>query len=193
MSRAEPVSQEAVFAAAEALAAKNIKPTLDAIRSEVGGSYNTLSPFLKAWRNQQTSQAAAVLDMPDAVLSHVKGVAGELWKVASDEAAKRTRTIEETAEQRAADAESEAAELALAVQRLETELATAQAATETKAKELEHVTQTLTRLKEEAARDHAQLEATRDMLGQSNTRNDQLQQELIALARDVAGKGGKES
>lgn len=189
MPRAEPVTQDAVFAACEALTAENTKPTLENVRGKTGGSYNTLSPLLKAWRNQQTSQAAAVLEMPDSVLVHLKGLAAELWKTASAEAAARTKSIEEAAEQRAADAETEAAELAGAVQRLEAELATVQATAEASAQELEQVAKTLAALKDESARDQAQLLAAREMLEKSNARNDQLHDELIALARDVAGKG----
>ena len=127
MSRAEPVTQDAVFSAADALVAQNIKPTLEAIRSEIGGSYNTLSPLLKAWRNQQSAQVATMLDMPDAVLTNVKTMAAELWKVASAEAAARTHAIEEAAEQRVSDVEAEMGELSTAVNSLEMELATVRA------------------------------------------------------------------
>lgn len=188
MSRAEPVTQEAVFSAADALAAQNMKPTLETIRNEVGGSYNTLSPLLKAWRNQQSTQVAAVLDMPDAVLSHVKAMTGELWKVASAEASARTQSIEEAAEQRARDAEEETGELSTAVSGLESELVAAHAALERATSEKEVLAATLATRTEEATRATAELAAIRDMLEKSNTRNDQLQQELIALARDVAGK-----
>lgn len=188
MSRAEPVTQEAVFSAADALAAQNLKPTLEAIRNEVGGSYNTLSPLLKAWRNQQNTQVAAVLDMPDAVLSHVKTMTAELWRVASAEASARTQSIEEAAEKRASDAEAETLELSTAVNGLEAELAAALAALERSTSEKEALAATLATRTEEATRATAELAAIRDMLEKSNARNDQLQQELIALAREVAGK-----
>ena len=189
MSRAEPVTQDAVFSAADALTARNIKPTLEAIRNEIGGSYNTLSPLLKAWRNQQSAQVATMLDMPDAVLTNVKTMAAELWKVASAEAAARTHAVEEAAEQRVSDAEAEMGELSTAVNSLETELATARADLERETREKEALAATLATRTDEATRATAELSAIRNMLEKSDARNDQLQQELITLARDVAGKG----
>ncbi|MGQ7848666.1 DNA-binding protein [Granulosicoccus sp. 3-233] len=186
MARAEPVTQEAVFAAADALAANNVKPTLEAIRTEIGGSYNTLSPLLKQWRQQQTAQATAVLEMPDVVLASVKGLASDVWRVASDEAARRTRTVEEAAEQRALDAESEVAELADVVRHLEADLANAIASHDKAQADLAAAQEAHRTHVQEAARCQAELAASRDALTQSNARNDQLQQELITLAREIA-------
>lgn len=124
--------------------------------------------------------------MPEQVVGAVKGLAAELWKVASGEAAARTRAIEEASEARASDAETEASEVAQALQTVETDLIEANRKLETQVQELAKALASLDAVRHEAANSQAQAQAVRESLERAEARNDQLQAELITIAKGIA-------
>lgn len=122
-----------VHAAAERLAAAGQSVTLAALRAELGrGSFSTLAPMLRDWREQRTPDPAA--DAAPMPAGAVAALAVPLWRFACERAdaalaAERAQLACERADVAAlgseADARAERAE-AEAV-RLRTDLATARA------------------------------------------------------------------
>lgn len=62
---AKPVAtQEAVFAAADALAAEGKEPSMTLVQERTGGSYTTVKRHLEAWEAKRKGEIAAV-ELPD--------------------------------------------------------------------------------------------------------------------------------
>ena len=57
------VTKEQILAAADQIAAAGERPTLEAVRQIVGGSYTTISPVLNEWKARQ-KEATAPLREP---------------------------------------------------------------------------------------------------------------------------------
>ena len=77
-----PITREQVWQAADRLSKAGRKPTLAAVREIVGGSYSTLSPLLREWRERQTADAPAGSDPPPAVVERAMVAGRAIWSVA---------------------------------------------------------------------------------------------------------------
>jgi chromosome segregation ATPase len=113
------ITFETVSAAAAALVNEDQKPTLVNIRTALGGgSFSTISPLLKQWRDSQAAVTAAapmVEAAPDEITEQVNGLAGHIWQAAMNLANARLVTEREALEQTRLSLEAErdeAAELA---------------------------------------------------------------------------------
>ena len=111
-----------IHTAADALVARGKKPTLAAIRAELGtGSFSTISEGLKTWKQQQVQQAPAVT-APEAVSQRAAELAVQVWVIAQEEAEQRMQLERTTMEQQRQELENarveamEAADTALAAQ-----------------------------------------------------------------------------
>lgn len=116
------ITTDAIHTAANALVARGKKPTLAAIRAELGtGSFSTISEGLKTWKQQQVKQAPAVT-APEAVAQRAAELAAQVWVVAQQEAEQRMQLERATVELRQQELEAarseamEAADTALAGQ-----------------------------------------------------------------------------
>ena len=77
--------RQAVFDAAEELASRGIKPTLESIRDITGGSYSTLGPLLKEWRDQEEAKRSSAPPIPTDITNLAASFAGQLWIAAMKE------------------------------------------------------------------------------------------------------------
>jgi len=80
-----------VYEAAEALAAEGESPTLEGIRKRVGGSYSTLGPALRAWRERKAEKEAAKAegaDVPEALRRQWAETCMRVWGSAQERAGK---------------------------------------------------------------------------------------------------------
>lgn len=76
------VTQEAVFAEAEALVARGEEPSIIAVQARIGGgSYSTVKRMLDAWKAERASPAPRVA-VPEAVLAQSAGFTLQLWAAA---------------------------------------------------------------------------------------------------------------
>jgi len=73
------LTKERIFEAADLLEAGGVKPTLEAVRKEVGGSYRTLSPAMREWRAARQTAAA---DVPPAVAERAAACGAQIWALA---------------------------------------------------------------------------------------------------------------
>lgn len=76
------VTQEAVFAEADALVASGEEPSIIAVQARIGGgSYSTVKRLLDAWKVERASPAPRVA-VPETVLAQSAGFAQQLWAAA---------------------------------------------------------------------------------------------------------------
>ena len=78
MERKGKVIQSAVNAACEELEAAGKAVTVSAVIEVTGGSFSTVGPMVKVWREEQAAQASAVLEMPDAVALAMQKAAADI-------------------------------------------------------------------------------------------------------------------
>src|SRR5690606_40605394 len=64
------ISKQEIIDAAEQLVAEGVNPSMQAVRERLGGgSFATISPVLREWKENREATTVAVLEMP----SDVKG------------------------------------------------------------------------------------------------------------------------
>ena len=88
MPKNDGLSDEQVFAAADALAARGERPTQEKLRQELGGgSFATIGPALRRWRDAQEEAAQlAGVDVPDSVEARGRELLALVWREASSRA-----------------------------------------------------------------------------------------------------------
>lgn len=112
------VTYDQVQAAADELVADNKKPTIDAVRAQLGtGSPNTIHRHLTQWREAQTPAERPAPKLSDGLLQYM-----------ADEVQRATAAARAEAEQRANDAQAAADRLSKTGETLEQERDDAQAA-----------------------------------------------------------------
>ncbi len=98
------ISKEDTWAAADALEARGIRPTMKAVREELGsGSFTTIQPFMAAWNKQKLRTAATTTPMPAEFAERMKHLAEQQWAMAHAEA-ERQLQVEREALRTARDA-----------------------------------------------------------------------------------------
>lgn len=114
-------TKEKVFGAADKLVSEGIKPTMTAVKAELGGgSFSTISPLLAQWR-----EARRELDninqspVPDAVDTAVTNLTRQLWRVAQAEAENRVKGERQNIELAATEYAEREAELTQALDEAE--------------------------------------------------------------------------
>jgi uncharacterized coiled-coil DUF342 family protein len=110
------VTPEQIFDAADQIAAAGQRPTLDAVRQIVGGSYTTISPALNEWKAKQKAAASPLREpAPAAVGERLAAVGADIWALALELANSRLAAEREALEKARVDmiaAQAEAVELA---------------------------------------------------------------------------------
>jgi chromosome segregation ATPase len=102
------ISREQVFKVADELAAAGQRPTLQAIRHKIGGSYSTLSPLLREWKAAKASADAPLQEpVPGSISGRLEDFAAEIWRVALELADSRLAAEREALEQTRKELESE--------------------------------------------------------------------------------------
>lgn len=109
-----------IHAAADALAGRGKRPTLAAVRAELGaGSFYTIGEAMKSWKAPDSQQAPTVA-APDAVVQRATELASQVWAIAREEAEQRMQLERDTMEQQRLSVEAarteamEAADVAVA-------------------------------------------------------------------------------
>lgn len=94
------VTKETVFTAADALTAKGVNVTQIAVRDELGGgSFSTISVFLKEWKDAHTPTVAAVVESaPAALRERLEALLATAWSEAAAAANARLEAATAAAE-----------------------------------------------------------------------------------------------
>jgi chromosome segregation ATPase len=117
------ITEQDVFAAAEALQAEGVKPTQTTVRERLGGgSFATIGPALKRWREAQWEQhELAEVELPPELDEALQQLGGRVWQAAIAAAESRLAAERAALAEAREELEAEAAEQRAAVQQLEAE------------------------------------------------------------------------
>ena len=205
------ITRDEIIQAAEALERDGEKATMASVREFLGGgSFATISPVLREWKEGRKSTQSVVLEMPGELKAVMERQGSEFWQAASRLANEKLITVQTEADNAVADAQAERDETLQEVARLESDMASlgdqvlsadkqkeeAQAAHSQLKEQLQTET---TRLHEKLAGSHAEVGRLRDdmvRIGQEKDRqadeasrlrglNEELKREL-AEARQQA-------
>ena len=112
-----------IHAIADRLAEAGQRPTLAAVRKELGGgSFTTISEAMKSWREtQQEEHALGEVQVPDNVSERLSQLQATLWQAAVGEAERRLATERDALAQAKEEAAAAISEAQEAVETLETE------------------------------------------------------------------------
>jgi len=116
------ISQEQVFAAAQALQEADKEPTVRTIREQLGetGSFGTISRYLKEWKAIQQEQASIHLEeIPAEIREGANQLLKSVWHSASEWVNQEVSVVKQTAEVRVKGAEVQTQEALAEVETLE--------------------------------------------------------------------------
>jgi len=170
-----PLTKDLIHAAADQIAASGQKPTMQAVRTHLGGgSYAKISPALAEWRAQQQQglSIAPVVGqpIPESLSSRGSAFMAEIWAGALALADSRLATEREALEKARIEMEAEKAESIAAADAATADLDTLKAEMERMKLQLQQQQMEL---------DHARIEAAR-MAGQMTEKQSQIHA-LMAL------------
>ena len=115
------VTREAVFEAADALAAAGDDPSILAVQGQIGGgSYSTVKRFLDAWKAERKS-AAPVIEVPPDVAARGEELMRSLWGAAHNLAEQRIAEVRSEADQQVRQARAELEIAEATITRMEAE------------------------------------------------------------------------
>ena len=88
MPKTDGLTDDQIFAAADAIAARGERPTQEKVRGVLGGgSFATIGPALRRWRDaQQEAAQLAGVDLPDSVEARGRELLALVWLGASSRA-----------------------------------------------------------------------------------------------------------
>ena len=114
------ITREEIIQAAEALERDGEKATMASVREHLGGgSFATISPVLREWREGRRTTQAVVLEMPGELKTVMERLGSEFWQSASKLANEKLITVQAEADSAVSDAQSERDETLQEVARLE--------------------------------------------------------------------------
>ena len=117
------VTKEQVFEAADLLKSKGINPTVELVRAELGvGSMSTITPLMSEWREAGRAVAAALADVPPAVLEIGQRTIANLWRAAGEAAQKEIDAQRLVAQHEVNTVKAQVAEVIQTMNSLENEL-----------------------------------------------------------------------
>lgn len=97
--------------AADTLVSKGKRPTLTAIRAELGtGSFSTISEALKTWKEHQLQQTQVVATAPESVGHRAAELATQVWLIAQEEAERSMQLERATMQEQRQELEAKRAE-----------------------------------------------------------------------------------
>ncbi len=117
------ITPEKIIEAAERLAAEGKNPTQVTVREALGGgSFATIGPVLKAWKDgQKEDRALTEIQVPEAITERLEALQGAVWQAAVDEADRRLMAEREALHQAQEQAAAEVREHLDSIATLEAE------------------------------------------------------------------------
>jgi predicted RNase H-like nuclease (RuvC/YqgF family) len=83
-----------IFAICAELQKSGVKPTLERVREALGGgSFSTINPILKEWKEQQSTHEQPALELPPEAVQAVSQAAALIWKIATDKSTELTNSL----------------------------------------------------------------------------------------------------
>lgn len=86
--------KDKIFNICDTLTDLGIKPTLESVREKLGGgSFSTINPILKEWKESQTSKPTASVSIPPEAAKAVEQATALVWKLATEHHAEAINAI----------------------------------------------------------------------------------------------------
>lgn len=187
MAREAVATAAEVWRIAEEIAQAGAVPTVQAVRDRLGGgSFSTLSPLLKQWKEErEAAKAPPPVEIPAEVAEVMREATGRIWASADAVARQRIQSAEMSASERVAAAEAERDEIAEEVRRLERE--------NVEIRDLYRQEADARHALELASAQHAgAMAALQSLMDSARSREAALSEELAELRRKVAEKKPQE-
>ena len=158
------ITKARVWQAADRFRAAGQRPTLEAVRAAVGGSYTTLSPLLRQWKERQAARRTAAVAPPAALSERVTETGEALWAAALRMATERLAGERAELERQQARWETEKTEAIALADSLSAELDAARRELEAARAGRDRARRRVTRAREEVARLSGALESRQEVL-----------------------------
>ena len=161
------ISKDDIIQAAEALERDSEKATMASVREFLGGgSFATISPVLREWKESRKTTTAVALEMPGELKTVAERMETEFWQTASQLANEKLITVQTDAEATVSAAESERDEVLQDIVRLEKELLEAAEGRQKAEEEKNAAHEQINSLKADQIRLQEQLTASKTEAGQ---------------------------
>jgi chromosome segregation ATPase len=86
--------KDKIFNICDTLTAEGIKPTLESVRQKLGGgSFSTINPILKEWKESQTSKPAPSVSIPPEATKAIEQATALVWRLATEHHAEAINAI----------------------------------------------------------------------------------------------------
>jgi DNA repair exonuclease SbcCD ATPase subunit len=117
------ITKEQIIEAAETLQAAGTNPTMTAIRDVLGGgSFATISPVLRHWRESKGQRATVAIEMPGEAKAALERAGVDLWRIVTTLATEKLTKVQEEAEAAITSANADRDEVLKEVELLEGEI-----------------------------------------------------------------------
>jgi chromosome segregation ATPase len=114
------ISKQDIIEAAEKLQVAGVNPTMQAIRDALGGgSFATISPVLREWRNASGQRATVAIEMPGEAKAALERAGVDLWKIITTLATEKLTKVQDEAEAAINAAQADRDEALAEIERLE--------------------------------------------------------------------------
>lgn len=160
------ITKEQIIQTAEALLVEGVNPSMAAVRERLGGgSFATISPVLRDWKERHRSEAIAAQEAPAEAIAAGQRAALAIWREAMQQAAVRIEDTERHAAEFIQEAKNERDEALNEVERLEQQLESLRAQVETERQARITAEQCAMTLAAEKAAEVARLDEVRFQVG----------------------------
>ena len=183
--------KDKIFALCDELNATGIKPTLEKVRDALGGgSFSSINPILKEWKEQQIRGGSRVaIELPAEALEAINQATQLIWKIATDKNAELANSMKNEFETLLKEAVTEKEEALKEIARLEQTAAKLNSDNESQAQQISALSLQLQKLQLLLDADVQHIEELKTDLKQvhneANTLSAQVQkQELLLSAAD---------
>jgi len=114
------ITKEQIIEAAEELKAAGVNPSMAAVREKLGGgSFATISPVLREWRESQEKRATVAIEMPGEAKAALDRAGVDIWRIVTGLATEKLAKVQAEAEETVKAATAERDELLKEVEKLE--------------------------------------------------------------------------
>jgi chromosome segregation ATPase len=176
-----------IFAACEELQKSGVKPTLERVREALGGgSFSTINPILKEWKEQQATSEQPALELPAEAVQAASQAAALIWKIATDKSSELTNSLKHEFEALLKEAVTEKEEALKEVLNLEQAAANLSTDKQNQAEQINALTVQLQKLQLMLDADVQQIEELKTELKQvhneANTLSAEVQKQALLLS-----------
>lgn len=119
------VTQNEVYASADRVAARGQKPTVSAVRAELGnrGSNGTILRYLREWWNYRSAvKNDTTLEIPDALAEAIREALGSTWAAATRLASEEVAAARQVAQKQNEGLEIQFRDAVETIEQMETEI-----------------------------------------------------------------------